>query len=86
MRFLGRRYLKENFIARLWQRCATRNLRYKIYSSNPALKPGQTVIMDNASFHKSQNTGEMVEEAKCHLLLLSPYSPDLNPIEKFLAI
>ncbi|CAL7961593.1 hypothetical protein MIDIC_310001 [Alphaproteobacteria bacterium] len=42
----------------------------------PALKPGQTVIMDNASSHKSQNTREMVEEAKCHLLLLSPYSPD----------
>ncbi|CAL7961061.1 hypothetical protein MIDIC_240056 [Alphaproteobacteria bacterium] len=51
----------------------------------PALKPGQAVIMDNVSFHKSQNTRKMIEEAKCYLLFLPPYSPDLNPIEKFLA-
>ncbi|CAL7961896.1 hypothetical protein MIDIC_340011 [Alphaproteobacteria bacterium] len=42
----------------------------------PVLKPGQTVIMDNASFHKSQNT----KEAKCSLLFSPPYSPELDPI------
>lgn len=49
------------------------------------LKPGQTVIMDNASFHKSTKTKELIESVECKLLFLPPYSPDLNPIEKFWA-
>ncbi|CAL7959238.1 hypothetical protein MIDIC_110040 [Alphaproteobacteria bacterium] len=36
----------------------------------PALKPGQAVIMDNVSFHKSQNTRKMIEEAKCYFYFL----------------
>ncbi len=48
----------------------------------PELKPNQTVIMDNASFHKSPRTTELVESAKCSLLYLPPYSPDFNPIEQ----
>jgi len=49
------------------------------------LKPGQTVIMDNATFHKSARIRELVESVGCTLLYLPPYSPDLNPIEKFWA-
>jgi transposase len=41
--------------------------------------------MDNAAFHKHQRTRESIEAAGCFLLYLSPYSPDLNPIEKFWA-
>jgi len=48
----------------------------------PALKAGQTVIMDNASFHKSEKTRMLIEQAVCQLLFLPPYSPDFNPIEK----
>ena len=51
----------------------------------PELKPGQVVILDNASFHKSKKLKELAEAAKCELLYLPPYSPDLNPIEKFWA-
>jgi len=51
----------------------------------PELKPGQTVIMDNVSFHKSPKTRELIEKAECKLIYLPPYSPDLNPIEKFWA-
>ena len=51
----------------------------------PALKEGQTVVMDNASFHKSSVIKELIEKAGCKLLYLPPYSPDLNPIEKFWA-
>ena len=50
-----------------------------------ALKPGQVVIMDNASFHKSQKTKNLIESVGCKLIFLPPYSPDLNPIEKFWA-
>jgi transposase len=49
------------------------------------LKPGQIVIMDNASFHKSQRTKELIESVGCSIIFLPPYSPDLNPIEKFWA-
>ena len=51
----------------------------------PELKPGQVVGMDNASFHKSQRTQELIKQAGCKLLFLPPYSPDLNKIEKFWA-
>ena len=51
----------------------------------PELKPGQIVVMDNASFHKSPVIKEVIEAAGCSLVYLPPYSPDLNPIEKFWA-
>ena len=47
----------------------------------PTLRPGQCVIMDNASFHKSARTKDLIEAAGCQLHFLPPYSPDLNPIE-----
>ena len=49
------------------------------------LVPGQFVILDNAAFHKSQKIKDLIEFAGCHLIFLPPYSPDLNPIEKFWA-
>lgn len=51
----------------------------------PNLIPGQVLILDNASFHKSVETRKLVEEHGCEILFLSPYSPDLNPIEKYWA-
>ncbi|MBL3284348.1 IS630 family transposase domain protein [Rickettsiales endosymbiont of Paramecium tredecaurelia] len=47
------------------------------------LKSSQVVIMDNASFHKSKKTKELIESVNCKIIFLPPYSPDLNPIEKF---
>jgi transposase len=49
------------------------------------LKTGQYVVMDNAAFHRSQKTKELIESVGCKLVFLPPYSPDLNPIEKFWA-
>ncbi len=49
----------------------------------PDLKEGDVIIMDNAAFHKSDRTRELIERAGCNLLYLPPYSPDLNPIEIF---
>ena len=49
------------------------------------LKPGQFVVMDNAAFHKSKRTRELIESVGCIVIFLPPYSPDLNPIEKFWA-
>ncbi len=51
----------------------------------PSLNSGQVVVMDNASFHKSRRTRELIERAGCQLMFLPTYSPDLNKIEKFWA-
>ena len=48
----------------------------------PELEPGAVVVLDNAAFHKSSTTKEIIENAQCELLFLPPYSPDLMPIEK----
>jgi len=47
----------------------------------PVLPNGNVVVMDNASFHKSEKIQELIEAAGCLLEFLPPYSPDLNPIE-----
>ena len=48
----------------------------------PQLQSGQVLILDNASFHRSEESKKLVEAAGCKLMFLPPYSPDLNPIEK----
>lgn len=48
----------------------------------PTLVPGQIVVLDNLSAHKSPKAQRMVEEAGCSWLFLPPYSPDFNPIER----
>lgn len=48
----------------------------------PALRPGDIVVMDNLSPHKSQATLEMMARKGVQVLFLPAYSPDLNPIEK----
>ena len=47
----------------------------------PKLKPNSVIIMDNASYHKSKRLKELFKKHNCHLVFLSAYSPDLNPIE-----
>ena len=51
----------------------------------PALRPGQTVVLDNLSVHKSPTARRLVEAAGCHLIFLPTYSPDMNPIEQAFA-
>jgi len=47
----------------------------------PALRPGQVVIADNLSSHKSTRAIELLRAQGNDLIFLPPYSPDLNPIE-----
>ena len=51
----------------------------------PTLRPGDIVILDNLSSHKVAGVKEAITAAQATLLYLPPYSPDLNPIEKFFA-
>ena len=54
---------------------------YVEYILLPELKPGQVVVIDNARFHQSLITRQLIENAGCILKFLPPYSPDLSPIE-----
>ena len=48
----------------------------------PTLRPGDVVIMDNLSPHKSVETLSLIQQLGAEVLFLPAYSPDLNPIEK----
>jgi transposase len=47
----------------------------------PALQPGDVVILDNLSSHKSETAERAIRSKGAWMLFLPPYSPDLNPIE-----
>ena len=51
----------------------------------PSLDKGTVIVMDNASFHSKKRLLSAARSAGCKLLFLPPYSPELNPIEKFWA-
>ena len=46
------------------------------------LPQNAVIVMDNATFHKRQDTQDLIRKAGHILLFLPPYSPDLNPIEQ----
>ncbi len=45
------------------------------------LRPGQTVILVNASFHRIEPFRALLTTVQCDVLPLPPYSPDLNASE-----
>jgi transposase len=45
------------------------------------LQEGMLVIMDNAPWHKGVDIKELIESTGAKLIMLPPYSPDLNKIE-----
>jgi len=47
----------------------------------PTLRPGDIVVMDNLSPHKSDPTLTLIAQVGAQVLFLPAYSPDLNPIE-----
>jgi transposase len=51
----------------------------------PALRPGQTVVLDNLSVHRSARARDLLAAAGCALRFLPTYSPDFNPIEQAFA-
>lgn len=51
----------------------------------PTLKPGDIVICDNLPAHKVADVQALIEARGATIKYLSPYSPDLNPIEQAFA-
>jgi transposase len=48
----------------------------------PTLRPGDIVVLDNLSAHKTTAIREVIQGRGAQLLYLPPYSPDLAPIEQ----
>jgi transposase len=48
----------------------------------PALRPGDVVVMDNLSCHKTAEVARLIGSAGAEVRYLPAYSPDLNPIER----
>ena len=93
----GRKFKRVNIVA---AKCAdkivapmmyggtTDSILFEAWFERALLKsiPKQSVIvLDNATFHRKSRLRELSEEADCFILFLPPYSPDLNPIERFWA-
>ena len=51
----------------------------------PALSEPHLIIMDNATFHPKKRLDDLSMAQGHYFLPLPPYSPELNPIEKFWA-
>jgi transposase len=47
----------------------------------PTLNPGDVVVLDNLSSHKSEKAAAILKDRGAWFLFTPPYSPDLNPIE-----
>ena len=81
--------LNNNIIAPLTYHCSTDSILFNTWLEKcliPALPEKCVLIMDNATFHKSNKTRYIIENHGHRLLLLPAYSPDLNPIEQQWAI
>ena len=93
----GRKYERTSIVAGLCQKQVIAPLQYggtmdatlfKFWLETmllPSIKPGSIIVMDNARFHPKKVLCEIAQKAGCYVLFLPPYSPDLNPIEKFWA-
>lgn len=49
------------------------------------LPKNSTIVMDNAAFHRKKPLDLLAKKQGHEVIFLPPYSPDLNPIEKFWA-
>lgn len=81
--------LNNKLIAPLTYRYSTDTLLFNTWLEQcliPVLPIKSVIIMDNASFHKSDKTQQIIEQYGHRLLFLPAYSPDLNPIEQYWAI
>ncbi len=55
---------------------------YIKHTLSPKLRPGDIVILDNLSSHKSKTAKETIRSKGAEYIFLPAYSPDFNPIEK----
>jgi transposase len=60
-------------------------IKQLLHHYRPFLEPKSILVMDNASFYRSERIKQICEAVGVKLIYLPPYSPRLNPIEEFFA-
>lgn len=58
-----------------------RMLEYVEHHLVPNLREGDQVVMDGLNIHKNVEVRALIEKAGAEVIILPPYSPELNPIE-----
>lgn len=74
----------DDIIAPLIYKGTLNSLLFAAYvekSLAPAMKKGDTLILDNCSVHKVKNILNPLIDKGVNVTFLPPYSPDFNPIE-----
>jgi transposase len=89
----GRRFPRVNVVAGycngriLGEYCYKGSTTSKIFENwfcdflLPETQPGDSIIMDNASFHNKKRLRKYALVYNVKIIFLPPYSPDYNPIE-----
>jgi transposase len=75
---------QEGLLGELTLTGALDSLAFEVYVTRvlvPQLWPGDIVILDNLSAHKSKTARMWIEATGAQVCFLPPYSPDFNPIE-----
>lgn len=57
-------------------------LEYLEHELGPKLRPGDILVMDNYSVHKTLRVQKAIESYGASIFYLPPYSPEYNPIEQ----
>ena len=68
--------------------CNTDSSLFEFWFENhllPSIPDNSVIVLDNASFHNKSRLSTLISHSNKKIVFLPPYSPDLNPIEKFWA-
>ena len=66
--------------------CNTDSTLFEFWFENyllPSIPDNSVIVLDNASFHNKSRLSTLISHSNKKIIFLPPYSPDLNPIEKF---
>ena len=77
-----------NIISPLQYSCNTDSTLFEFWFENyllPSIPDNSVIVLDNASFHNKSCLSTLISFSNKKIIFLPPYSPDLNPIEKFWA-
>ncbi len=81
---IGAIYKQQLFAVGLYERSVNGDVFHHWVESilMPELPSKSVIVMDNATFHKRQDTQNLIQNAGHTILYLPPYSPNFNLIEQ----
>lgn len=76
----------KNIVAPMQYKGTTDSILFEYWFEHrllPCLTKDTVIVMDNAAFHRENKLSQIANNFGFQLIFLPPYSPELNPIEKF---